>query len=79
VKLPGWQYPIVIDTVTGDIRYNNFNGHWGDASQLDKLLQAYAAEKVRAEARPCRRQEEVPERRRATKETETARALHDRR
>jgi hypothetical protein len=51
VRLPGWQYPIVIDTATGDIKYDNFNGHWGNQSQLDKLLQAYAAEKVRAEAR----------------------------
>ena len=34
---------------------------------------------IRAEARPGRRQEEVPERRRPAKEAETAGALHVRR
>jgi hypothetical protein len=28
VQLPGWQYPAVIDTLTGTIRFDNFNGHW---------------------------------------------------
>jgi hypothetical protein len=51
VQLPGWQYPIVIDTASGEIKYDNFNGYWGDQSELDKLMQAYAAAKVRAEAR----------------------------
>jgi hypothetical protein len=51
VLLPGWTYPIVIDTNTGDIKYDNFAGHWGEESQLHKLLQRYAAEKATLEAR----------------------------
>src|SRR4051812_24575029 len=51
VQLPGWTYPLVIDTSSGEIRYDNFNGLWGNPSELDKLMQAYAAEKVRIEAR----------------------------
>lgn len=51
IELPGWQYPAVIDTLTGIIRYDNFGGHWGDQHQLDRFLQAYAIEKTRLEAR----------------------------
>ena len=51
VQLPGWQYPAVIDTLTGVVRYDNFGGHWGDQVHFDRLLQAYAAEKTKIEAR----------------------------
>lgn len=51
VQLPGWQYPAVIDTLTGQIRYDNFEGHWGDPQHLDRFLQAYAVEKAKLEAR----------------------------
>ncbi len=51
VNLPGWRYPIVIDTASAEVRYDNFNGHWGGQSQLDRLMQAYAVEKARLEAR----------------------------
>jgi hypothetical protein len=51
VQLPGWQYPAVIDTLTGTIKYDNFEGHWGDQTHLDRLLQMYAVEKARLEAR----------------------------
>jgi hypothetical protein len=51
VQLPGWQYPVVIDTASGSINYDNFNGLWGEQSQLDRLLQAYAVEKAKLEAR----------------------------
>jgi hypothetical protein len=50
VKLPGWLYPLVIDTASGDIRFDNYGGNWGDPLQLDKFKQAYAIEKVRIEA-----------------------------
>jgi hypothetical protein len=26
VRLPGWTYPVVIDTATRRVRYDNFNG-----------------------------------------------------
>lgn len=51
VKLPGWHYPAVVDPGTGEVRFDNYNGAWGSQSELDKLLQAYAVEKSRIEAR----------------------------
>jgi hypothetical protein len=51
VQLPGWQYPVVIDALTGTLRYDNFGGHWGDQVHLDRFLQAYAVEKAKLEAR----------------------------
>jgi hypothetical protein len=50
VRLPGWLYPLVIDTATGEIRFDNFGGAWGDPQQLDRFKQAYAIEKTRIEA-----------------------------
>ena len=46
VKLDGWEYPAVIDTLTGTIRYDNYEGAWGDQRELDRFLQAYAVEKT---------------------------------
>jgi len=51
VHLPDWQFPIVIDTLTGVVRYDNINGHWGDQAHLDRFMQIYAVEKAKAEAR----------------------------
>src|SRR5262249_27424911 len=51
VHLPGWEYPAVIDTLSGTIRYHNYEGRWGAQAQLDRFLQAYAVEKARLEAR----------------------------
>ena len=28
VRLPGWQFPAVIDTLTGAVRYDNYGGAW---------------------------------------------------
>jgi hypothetical protein len=51
ISLPGWTYPIVVDTNTGQVRDDNYGGAWGDQAQLDRLLQMYAVEKARIEAR----------------------------
>ena len=51
VRLPDWEYPVVIDTLTGTVRYDNFNGHWGDQAHLNRFLQSYAVEKTKLEAR----------------------------
>jgi len=51
VKLPGWRYPIVVDTAEGSIKYDNFEGRWGDPAELGRLLQMYAVEKAKLEAR----------------------------
>ena len=51
VRLTGWQFPAVFDTRAGQVRFDNFNGHWGELLQLDRFLQAYAVEKAMLEAR----------------------------
>ena len=51
VNLPGWRFPVVVDTQAGQVHYDNFNGAWGSQTELDRLLQAYAIEKARIEAR----------------------------
>ena len=51
VQLPGWQYPVVINTTTGEARYDNYGGAWGDPSELERLLQRYAVERAKQEAR----------------------------
>jgi hypothetical protein len=51
VRLPGWEYPAVVDTLTGTIRHDNFNGAWGNQQELDHFLQMYAVERCRLEAR----------------------------
>jgi hypothetical protein len=51
VQLPEWQYPVVFDTNTGQVRYDNYGGRWGDKARLDRFLQAYAVEKAKIEAR----------------------------
>jgi hypothetical protein len=51
VRLPDWAYPVVVDTKTGQLQYDNYNGAWGDQAQLDRFLQLYAVEKARIEAR----------------------------
>jgi hypothetical protein len=51
VNLPGWQYPLVVDTAAGSIKYDNYEGRWGDPADLQRLLQMYAVEKAKLEAR----------------------------
>jgi hypothetical protein len=51
VQLPGWQYPAVIDTLTGAVRYDNYGGAWGEQHHLSRFLQLYAVEKATLEAR----------------------------
>ena len=51
VTLPGWNYPVVCDTTTGKVNYDNFRGRWGEQKLLDGFLQAYATEKAKIEAR----------------------------
>ena len=51
VELPGWRYPIVVDTADGSVKYDHYEGRWGDPEKLGKLLQMYAVEKAKMEAR----------------------------
>jgi hypothetical protein len=51
IQLPGWTYPVVADLASGQLRYDNFNGRWGEPRELDRFLQAYAVERAKIEAR----------------------------
>jgi len=51
VQLPGWTYPVVIDTTTGTVQYDNYGGSWGEPEKFNQFLQAYAVEKTKLEAR----------------------------
>ena len=51
VRLPGWRYPVVCDLPAGALRYDDYEGRWGERRHLDALLQAYAVEKAKLEAR----------------------------
>lgn len=51
VKLPGWLYPAVVDTTTGQVAFDNYEGAWGEPQQLDRFLQLYAVERAKLEAR----------------------------
>lgn len=50
VQLPGWEYPVVIDTTTGNAQFDNYAGAWGDQRHLNEFLQTYVIEKCRLEA-----------------------------
>ena len=51
IRLPDWEAAVVINTDTGTIRYDNYNGAWGDAAYLHRFAQAYVVEQSRIEAR----------------------------
>jgi hypothetical protein len=51
VRLREWNYPVVCQTETGELAFDNYGGAWGDRARLDEFLQAYAIEKARLEAR----------------------------
>ena len=52
VQLPGWRYPVVCDVSSGELKYDDYQGRWGNAAQLHQFLQAYAVEAVKLQA--CR-------------------------
>jgi len=51
VHLPGWNYPAVIDLATGEVKFDNYGGAWGDPVKLDRFIQMYAVEKAKIEGR----------------------------
>jgi hypothetical protein len=50
VYLPGWHYPVVI-TKDNELKYDNYNGNWGDVKHLNNLRQRYAVEAAKNKAR----------------------------
>jgi hypothetical protein len=51
VQLPDWKYPVVCNLSSGELKYDNYKGRWGEQQHLDSFLQAYAVEKSKLEAR----------------------------
>ena len=51
VQLPKWRYPVVCDLPSGQVRFDNFEGRWGEQAHLDRFFQIHAIEKARIEAR----------------------------
>ena len=51
IELPHWKYPVVANTETGELRYDNYNGRWGAQEFLHRLIQMYSIEKAKIEAR----------------------------
>ncbi len=51
MQLPGWRYPVVCDTSTGAVKFDNYGGAWGKQAELNRFLQGYAVEKAKIEAR----------------------------
>jgi hypothetical protein len=51
IELPHWKYPVVANTDSGQLRYDNYGGRWGSQEFLDQFLQMYAVEKAKIEAR----------------------------
>ncbi len=41
----------MFDTQSGQARFDNYEGRWGEQIQLDRFLQGYAVEKTKIEAR----------------------------
>ena len=50
MQLPQWRYPVVFD-LEGGVKFDDFEGRWGERRHLDSLLQAYAVSKATIEAR----------------------------
>jgi hypothetical protein len=51
VQLPGWKFPIAIDTASGEVKADNFSGYWGNQVEFDRFLQMYAVEATKLQAR----------------------------
>ncbi len=43
--------PVVCDTSTGAVKFDNYGGAWGKQAELNRFLQGYAVEKAKIEAR----------------------------
>lgn len=48
VRLKNWSYPVVV--TNGEAYYDNYNGHWGNISELNALKQNYSIEAIRKTA-----------------------------
>ena len=51
IELPRWHYPVVANLQTGDLKFDNYEGRWGDQEYLDQFLQRYTVEAATIAAR----------------------------
>ena len=51
IHLPRWRYPVVADLQTGSLKYDNYEGRWGEESLLDEFHQRYTVEAATIAAR----------------------------
>lgn len=51
VRLTGWTFPVVCDTKSKKVYFDNYEGRWGDIREFNKFKQAYATEAAKAQAR----------------------------
>ena len=51
IELPKWRYPVVANTKTGELRFDNYGEKWGAQEYLDQFLQRYAVEAATIAAR----------------------------
>jgi len=50
VSLPGYRYDVAIDTETGQIAADTYEGRWGDEAMQNSLSQYYAIENAKMKA-----------------------------
>ena len=51
IQLLRWRYPVVADLQTGSLKYDNYEGRWGEQSTLDEFHQRYTVEAATIAAR----------------------------
>ena len=50
IKLPDWVYPVVVNSKTGEVSLDNYNGAWGNMDEFHKLSQEYSLQIAENEA-----------------------------
>lgn len=60
IRLKGWNHPLVIEE-SGEARFDNYGGSWGDIKRLNELKQAYAVETVLSVSRGRFMVNEIPQ------------------
>ena len=51
VRLAEWTYPVVVDLASGAVKFDNYEGAWGNLARFEEFLQLYTVEKAKLEAR----------------------------
>lgn len=51
IHLDGWKYPAIVSNDGSEIYMDNYNGSWGDISELNRVKQYYGVEKAKKAAR----------------------------